>query len=87
MYAFNISAPSSVYLGRSPVAVENERETVEEQKNLYKCSVCAQTFDKIFNLNKHLKAAHPDQFQQQHQEEAKWNKVQNKICATVLPAL
>lgn len=63
------AAPAGVK--RSPVAAENERETVEEQKNLYKCSVCAQTFDKIFNLNKHLKAAHPDQFQQQHQPEAK----------------
>lgn len=44
------------------MAGENERENVEEQKNIHNCSVCAQAFDKIFNLNKHMKAAHPDRF-------------------------
>jgi len=62
---------TSAGVKRSPVAAENERETVEEQKNIYNCSVCAQAFDKIFNLNKHMKAAHPEHFQFQHQTEAK----------------
>ena len=53
---------------RSPVAAETERETVEEQRNIYNCSVCAQAFDKIFNLNKHMKAAHPEKFQHQAEE-------------------
>jgi len=59
---------ASAGVKRSPVAAETERETVEEQRNIYNCSVCAQAFDKIFNLNKHMKAAHPEKFQHQAEE-------------------